>query len=125
MDKQGWVILSIIVVLIVLVVLFWDKLLIKNEEIIRADYCELDSDCVLAINPSQCCLQPLALNKNVVSVDSDYVIYDMNFDSSDYTSKDDCSAVRCPNLSSSKNYNTICENNKCLFEFSVAEIPVT
>lgn len=133
MDKKDWMIVTIIVALIVLVVIFWDKFIIKKEEIIQADYCQVDSDCVLAVNPNLCCIQPIPMNKKAVELDEDYVIYEEGVDYlHNYSKNEQCFSedgrqirgcagfddhIKTGSLISREIY---CENNKCKLQLEIA-----
>ncbi|MBI2045356.1 hypothetical protein HYT23_04830 [Candidatus Pacearchaeota archaeon] len=115
MDKKNWIIPIIILILIALVIIFREKFIVREEEIIEADYCEADTDCVLAVNPYNCCIQPVPMNKDVVELDEEFVIYDKNFDYSDYKSKEDCSFKECPaSPQIIADVYLKCSNNKCV-----------
>ena len=119
MEKKNLITLIIVICLIVLVILFWDKFIIKKEEIVERDYCEQDSDCVLAVNPYSCCIEPIPMNKNVVEVDEELVVYDKLFDYSLYETKEDCDKINCPtSLIISLDVDLTCFNNKCLLNNS-------
>lgn len=113
MEKKSWLILFIILALMALVFIFWGEFIIKNEEIIAIDYCKVNDDCVLAVNTNSCCIQPVAMNKDVVNIDEDYVVYDESFNSDDYVKKNDCSAVRCAAPPRIGDFLISCLNNKC------------
>ena len=111
MNKKNWIIPLVILTLVVLVIVFRDKFIVKEEEIIEADYCEVDGDCVLAVIPSSCCNCPMPINKKVVELDKDYIIYDFGLDYSDYEKEADCSGVACEPCNPSTTLR--CINNKC------------
>ncbi len=113
MDKKTWIILAIIALLIVLVIIFWDKFIIRKEEIIATDYCKQDSDCVLVVNPSSCCIEPVAMNKDVVTLDKDYALYEKGANYSVYKKLEDCTRVKCPVSSIGPNIIIQCYKNKC------------
>ncbi|MEK6925932.1 MAG: hypothetical protein AABW50_01495 [Nanoarchaeota archaeon] len=112
MEKRNWVILIILAVLIILVFLFKDFLIVKNEELVKADYCEQTSDCVLAVNPSSCCVCPMPYNKKVVELEDNLIAYDENVNYLLYDKDADCRNIACeacPQLG-----NLGCLQNKCL-----------
>jgi|SRR3989344_2099511 len=122
MDKKSWMILLIIAVIVVLVILFWDKFIIRSEKIITADYCEQDSDCVWGVNPYSCCVQPIPMNKDVIDVDEKLVLYEEGVDYLyDYPKDGQCfnedgrRIAGCVTLQIYINYSRplICVNNKC------------
>ena len=113
MNKKNWIVPFVILALIALVIIYKDKFIIKEEEIIEADYCGQDSDCVLAVNPFFCCNCPIPMNKKVVELDEDYEVYERGADYSNYEKEDDCKTVFCELCNS--NTNLTCYNNKCVF----------
>ncbi len=114
MEKKNWIIPIVILALIVLVIIFKDKFIVKEEEIIEADYCQVDSDCVLAVNPNGCCHCPIPMNREVVDIDEDYEIYDAD---KDYKSLDEtCARVFC--VPCAPVNELICQNNKCSYNTS-------
>lgn len=122
MDKKDWIITIIIVVLIVFVVIFWNKFVIKEEEFVSANHCEVNEDCVWAVNTGNCCIVPVPMNKNVVELDGNYTIYQERVDYlRDYPKKEQCFSedgnfIACASLVST-NYNQSslhCFNNKCV-----------
>src|SRR3989344_6378585 len=126
MNKKNWIIPLVILALVVLVIVFRDKFIVKEEDIIEADYCEVDSDCVLAVYPSLCCVQGALMNKKVVELDEDYVLYEAGVDYSKYEKTEVCkdpntgAAIRgCVSLEVENRYKIICLNNKCIYNVSV------
>ncbi|HLC78221.1 MAG TPA: hypothetical protein VJH92_03795 [Candidatus Nanoarchaeia archaeon] len=101
-----------ILALITLVIAFWDKFIIREEFIISADYCEVNGDCVLAVNPYNCCVVPAALNKEVVEIDEDFIVYEEGVDYSGHEKRDDCSRIECSPIFL-ENYLLRCNENKC------------
>jgi hypothetical protein len=123
MDKKDWIITIIIIILVVFVILFWDKFIIKNEEIINADYCKVNEDCVWAVNPNNCCVVPIPINKNVVKSDGDYILYQEGVDySKDYPKKEQCFsedgksliAGCAPMVLDDYKQPLVCVNSKCV-----------
>ena len=113
MEKKSWLIIFIMLALIALVFIFWDKFIIKNEEIIASDYCEEDRDCVLAVNPSNCCACPISMNKDVVELDEDFVMYEAGRDYSSYNEgRELCSRVECAACVNPSQIK--CLDNKCV-----------
>lgn len=123
MGKSTWVILTIIVALVILVVLFWDKLIIREEEIISIDYCEADDDCVWAVNPYLCCLFPSPLNHDAVEVDNRLVLYEEGVNYLyDYPKDEQCFSEEGGLISGCVNLNIAnyskplkCIENKCTY----------
>ena len=115
MDKKNWIIPLVILTLVVLVIIFRDKFIVKEEELIEENYCEADEDCVIAVNPNGCCHCPIPMNRNVVDIDGDYEIYDEN---KDYKSLDEtCARVFCAPCAPVS--EILCINNKCVYNSSI------
>lgn len=113
MGKSTWVILTIIVALVILVVLFWDKFIIREEEIISIDYCEADGDCVLGISVNDCCHCPIPLNKKAVELDEDIIIYINGEDYSSYNIDNEmCARIEC--TSCDYPLQIKCQDNRCV-----------
>lgn len=125
--KFTWILVVIILILIVLVILFWDDLVIKKQDIIEGDYCELDEDCVWAVNPYYCCVYPVLMNKEVVELDEEYEFYVEGTDYNDYDKKEQCFnnqgqlIVGCTDsgMLSLDLYDIYCVENKCIKEISI------
>jgi hypothetical protein len=125
MDKKDWIITIITVVLVVFVILFWNKFVIKDEEFVSADHCEINEDCVWAVNPGNCCIVPIPMNKKIVELDENYTIYQEGIDYlRDYPKNEQCfsedghSLIAGCAILEIKGINgpLECVNNKCMID---------
>lgn len=112
MNSKDWTLLVFIIALIVLVVMFWDKFVIRKEEIIEADYCKTDNDCVVAIHPGYCCDCPRAYNREFVGIDEKLFVYEEGVDYSNYEKIENCAGIACGACGTVREVS--CENNKCV-----------
>ncbi len=114
MKGKMWII--ILGVVVVLLIVFF----IKSSQTDLSDFptnsCEVDEDCVLAVDPYSCCIN---YHPPMSKSDADkkgLVAYDSTINYSSYPKKEDCSLARCNATLYIGEFRAVCKNNKCSSE---------
>ncbi|MBU0958586.1 MAG: hypothetical protein KKB31_01445 [Nanoarchaeota archaeon] len=95
MEKKSWIFLIVVVVLVALVIIFWDGFIVEKNQVVEYDYCETVDDCVYVINIGSCCNCPMPINRDVAGLEENYVVYVEGEDYSLYEKEEDCNRVNC------------------------------